>query len=166
MVKREGKTLPSMTYFEDRGTVYDAPIELLWDFMEKDEEFHPKAHATTLRNIEWKELSEVTGVIRCEVRDTGTQWRKMTARLTAIRPAVRILEELEGPYAGSKVVYLYSPRGRKTAVDVLFYMRNSELTPEEIRRDRLTTHANAFEEDVPFLHRFVRTHAALHPPPP
>ncbi len=162
---RRGIPSPEMTYFEDRGTVYDAPIEVLWDFMEKDEEFHPKAHSTSLRNFEAKELSEVTSLVRCEVQDGGGQWRKMVARITSIRPAARVNEELEGPYAGSKTVYLYSPRGRKTAVDVLFYMRSSELTPEEIRRDRLKTHANAFAEDVPYLRRFVRKHSELQTTP-
>lgn len=157
---RSRTSLPDVTYFEDRGTLYDAPLELLWDFMENDEEFHPKAHETSLRNFEARDISDVTSLVRCEVRDGSGQWRKMVVRITSIRPAVRVNEELEGRYAGSKVVYLYSPRGRKTAVDVLFYMRSSELTPEEIRRDRLTTHANAFAEDVPFLRRFVRKHTS------
>ena len=165
MVKRERKGLPNMTYFVDRGSVYDAPIEVLWDFMEKDEEFHPKAHGTSLRNFEAKEISEVTSLVRCEVREGGRQWKKMVARITSIRPAVRITEELEGPYAGSKTVYFYSPQGRKTAVDVLFYTRSSELTPEEIRRDKLTTHASAFAEDRPFLRRFARKHSELQTPP-
>ncbi|MCI4350456.1 MAG: hypothetical protein L3K15_02945 [Thermoplasmata archaeon] len=150
---------PSMTYFEDRGTVLDAPLEVVWDFMEKDEEFHPKAHATTLRNFESKQLSDVTILLSCEVRNGG-RWRKMVARLTTIRPAVRILEELEGPYAGSKTVHIYSPRGTKTATDVLFYMRSSELTPSEIKRDRLRTYASSHAEDVPYLRRFVRKHPA------
>ncbi len=157
--------MPDTTYFEDRGSVYDAPIEVLWDFMEKDEEFHPKAHKTGLRNFEAKEISEVTSLVRCEVRDGGSRWRKMVARITSIRPAVRINEELEGPYAGSKTVYLYSPRGRKTSVDILFYMKSSELTPEEIRRDRLRTHARSFAEDVPYLRRFVRKRSGLQTPP-
>jgi hypothetical protein len=159
-----GRPSPSMTYFEDRGTVYDVPLEVLWDFIEKDEEFHPKAHATTLRNFESKELSEVTILLSCEVRNAG-RWRKMVARLTTIRPAVRILEELEGPYAGSKTVHIYSPRGRKTATDVLFYMRSSELSPKEIKRERLKTYANSHAEDLPYLRRFARKNpAGLRPP--
>jgi hypothetical protein len=145
----------SMTYVEDRGTLLDAPLEIVWDFMQGDKEFHPRAHATTLRNIKWKDLSEVTGIIRCEV-DDGDGWRKMVARLTTIRPAVRIVEELEGPYAGTKMVFLYTPRGRKTAVDVLCYMRSSELSPREIRQKQLRALASAHAEDVPYLRRFAR----------
>jgi hypothetical protein len=162
---RRSRELPSpgMTYVEDRGTVLDAPLEVVWDFLQKDEEFHPKAHATTLRNVKWKDLSEVTGIIRCEV-DDGDGWRKMVARLTTIRPAVRIVEELEGPYAGSKMVFLYSPRGSKTAVDVLCYMRSSELSPQEIKRKQLRTFASAHAEDVPYLRRFARRHPQVRGP--
>jgi hypothetical protein len=103
-----GHPSPTMTYFEDRGTVLDAPLEVVWDFIEKDEEFHPTAHVTTLRNFGAKNLSEVTSFIRREVQEAG-RWRKMVARLTTIRPSVRILEALEGPYAGSKTVHVYRP---------------------------------------------------------
>jgi hypothetical protein len=110
-----------------------------------------------LRNVRWKDLSEVTGIIRCEVED-GDGWRTMVARLTTIRPAARIIEEHEGPYAGSKMVLLYAPRGRKTAVDVFCYMRSTELSPREIRHKQLRTFASAHAEDVPYLRRFARNH--------
>jgi ligand-binding SRPBCC domain-containing protein len=149
-----------MIYFEDRGAIYDAPLEVVWDFIEKDETFHPKAHAATLRNFESKDLSEVTSLIRCEVQDSGG-WRKMVSRFTTIRPAVRINEELEGPYAGSKTVHVYTPQGERTVVDVLCYMQSSELTPEEIKRDRLKSFATAFEEDLPYFRRFAEQHPSV-----
>jgi hypothetical protein len=131
----------------------------MWDFIEKDEEFHPTAHAATLRNFKAKDLSEVTSLINCEVRWGGHR-RKMVTRFTSIRPAVRINEELEGPYAGSKFVLLYSPRGRRTAVDVLCYMHSSELSPKQIKRETMKTLAKAHAEDMPLLRRFARKHPA------
>jgi hypothetical protein len=144
-----------LTYVEDRGTVYDVPLEVLWDFMKKDEEFHPKAHSASLRNFEAEKVSEVTSVLRYEIR-AGGRWRRMVSRLTEIRPAVRIDEELEGPFAGSKKVFLYSPRGRKTSVDVLCYMRSSEVPPSELERVTLKDLADNHAEDEPFLLRFAR----------
>ncbi len=151
---------PSMTYFEDRGAVLDAPLEVVWDFMQKDEEFHPKAHAPTLRNFKARALSEVTTLIRFERRTSGGRWTKFASRLTEIRPAVRIKEDLEGPYAGSVTVHVYRPRGRKTSVDVLCYMRSSEFSPKEIRREWLRIFARAGAEDEPWLRRFARKHPA------
>jgi hypothetical protein len=152
-----------VTYFEDRGGVFDAPIEVVWDYIEKDQEFHPKAHGTSLRNFEGKDFSEITSLVSCEVR-SGGRWRRMVSRYTSIRPAVRINEELEGPYAGSKMVFLYSPRGKRTAIDVLCFMQSSELTAEEIQRDTLRSLAKTFTEDAPFVRRYAQKHpAALGP---
>lgn len=147
---------PSLVYFEDRGSVYDAPLDVVWDFMLRDETFHPQAHATSLRNIESKPLSEVTDLISCEVRKGG-KWRRLVTRLTTIRPAVRIAEELEGPYAGSKMVFVYTPRGSRTVVDVLCYMRSLELTPKQIKVDTRRTLTNAFREDAPWFSKYARS---------
>lgn len=152
---------PSMTYFEDRGAVYDAPIETVWDFMQKDEEFHPKAHSATLRNMEQKQLSEVTLLLRYETLDGDRRrWRKYVSRLTEIRPSVRILEQLEGPNAGTKTVHLYIPRGKRTVVDVLCYMCSPERSPAETKREMLRKFSQAYKEDLPYFRRFARKQAA------
>ncbi|HTT73478.1 MAG TPA: hypothetical protein VMG99_04945 [Thermoplasmata archaeon] len=137
----------------------DAPLEVVWDFMKNDEEFHPQAHAATLRNLEVERLSELTHLIRCEMRVAG-RWRTIVSRLTEIRPAVRIDEEIEGPFAGSKKVFLYSPRGDKTSLEVHCYMRSSEHSPGEIRRSVLRELATNHAEDVPYLRLFARKRRA------
>ena len=148
---------PRVTYVEDRGSVYDAPLEVVWDFMEKDETFHPRAHTADVRNFEEKALSEVTTLLSYE-RRKGGRWEKMVCRMTAMRPAVRIQEDLDGPYAGSKTVFLYTPQGERTVVDVFGYVQSSELSPAEIQRDRKETWANAYSEDLPYFRRFAKQH--------
>jgi hypothetical protein len=71
---------------------------------------------------------------------------------------VRIKEDLEGPYAGSVTVHLYRPRAGKTSVDVLCYMRSSEFSSKEIKREWLRIFARAGAEDAPYLRRFARKH--------
>jgi hypothetical protein len=138
-----------MIYFEDRGSVLDAPIDVVWDFILKDNVYHPRAH-TGLRNMKWKDVNEITGEGTCEVM-RGGKWRKMKFRITTIPPYVRIVEEFGGRYAGQKFVLLYTPKGRnKTAVDVFVYTR--KRVAEEMRE----TLANAHEEDVPMLREFAR----------
>jgi hypothetical protein len=150
---------PRMTYVEDRGAIYDAPPEVVWDFMEKDETFHPKAHTADVRNFVDKSLSDVTILLSYE-RRKGDRWEKLVCRLTSLRPAVRIQEDLNGPYAGSKTVFLYTPRGNRTVVDVFGYVRSSELTPAEIKRDRMKTWAKAYSEDLPYFRRFAEQQAS------
>jgi hypothetical protein len=151
---------PKLTYVEDRGAVYDAPLDVVWDFMEKDETFHPKAHTSAVRNFEERAVSEVTILLSYE-RRKGDRWEKTVCRMTTLRPAVRIQEDLDGPFAGSKTVFLYTPQGGRTVVDVFGYVQSSELTPAEIRRDRKKTWAKAYSEDLPYFRRFARQHPAF-----
>ena len=143
-------------YFEDRGAVYDAPLDVVWDFWLKDETYHPKAHTSEVRNFRMKELSEVTTLLRYEAREAG-KWRRRACRMTVIRPAVRVQEDLEGPYAGSIKVYVYTPRGSRTAVDVLCWMKSTELTPKQIEVETRRTFANAFREDLPWFRKYVQS---------
>jgi hypothetical protein len=139
-----------MIYFEDRGTVLDAPIDVVWDFMLKDNVYHPKAHHNTLRNMKWKDLNEITGQGTCEVI-RGGRWSKMRFRMTTIPPYVRISEEFGGRYAGQKMVFLYTPKGRnKTAIDVFVY------APKRVAKETREDLAKAHEEDVPMLREFAR----------
>lgn len=141
-------------YFWDRGSVYDAPVDALWDFILTDRTFHPKAHRNSLRNMKWKDISEITGEGSCEVV-RGGKWTKMRFRATNIRPFVRINEEFAGRYAGLKMILLYTPKGKQTAVDV--FVLSPKRVAEEIRK----TLARAFDEDVPALREFLRSHESV-----
>ena len=144
-----------LVYFEDKGTVLDAPIDVVWDFMLKDNVYHSKAHHNSLRKMKWKDINEITGEGTCEVV-RGGRWTKMRFRMTTIPPFVRISEEFAGRYAGQKMAFLYSPKGRnRTAVNV-FVLAPKDVA-EETRRDL----AQAHEEDVPMLREFLRSRKAV-----
>jgi hypothetical protein len=141
-------------YLEDRGAVYDAPLEVVWDFWLKDETYHSHAHTSNVRNFRTKELSKLTTLIRYQALEGG-KWRKKACRMTVIRPAVRVQEDLLGPDAGSVKVYVYTPRGSKTVVDVHCWMRSSERTPKQIILEARKTFANAYREDLPWFRKYV-----------
>ncbi len=157
---RAKKTLveagPCRVYFEDRGAVYDAPLDVVWDFWLKDETYHPRAHTSEVRNFRAKELSEVTTLLRYEALEAG-RWKKRACRMTAISPAVRVQEDLTGPYAGSIKVFVYTPRGSRTAVDVLCWMRSTVLTPKQVKAEMRKVLANAYREDLPWFRKYVRS---------
>lgn len=144
-----------LVYFEDKGTVLDAPIDVVWDFMLKDNVYHPKAHHNSLRKMKWKVINEITGEGTCEVVRGGT-WTKMRFRMTTIPPFVRIIEEFAGRYAGQKMVFLYSPKGKnRTAVNVFV------LAPKDVAEQTRRDLAHAHEEDVPMLREFLRSRKAV-----
>jgi hypothetical protein len=154
--KKPVETSPSLVYFEDRGAVYDAPLDVVWDFWLKDETYHPKAHTSNVRNFRAKELSEETTLLLYEALEAG-QWRERACRMTTVPPAVRVQEDLKGPSAGSIKVFVYTPRGSRTAVDVLCWMRSTELTPKQIEFETRRDFANAFREDLPWFRKYVRS---------
>ncbi|MGI0079539.1 MAG: hypothetical protein ACRECH_07935 [Nitrososphaerales archaeon] len=141
------KNSKDMVNFEDKGSVFDAPIDVVWDYILSDNKYHSNAHHGSLRNMKWKELNEITGTGSCEVV-RGGRWSRMKFRNTTIPPLVRVHEELEGPYAGQKMVSLYTPRGNKTGIDVLVF------TPKKVERETRETLAKTFREDVPMLRQF------------
>lgn len=153
-------SVSGLTYIEDRGAVYDAPTDVVWDFMEKDETYHPKAHKSEVRNFKGKDISDVTSLLSYE-QLSGGRWQKRVCRMTTIRPVARVQEDLVGPYAGSMTVYLYTPRGEKTVVDVFGYACSTELTPAQIKRDRKKVWSNAYTEDLPYFRRFARQHPSV-----
>ncbi len=146
----------NLVYFEDRGAVYDAPPDVVWDFMTKDQTFHPRAHKGSVRKFRSRKLSDVSELLSWEERE-GRSWRARSARMTEIRPAVRIQEDLDGRYAGSTLVFLYAPLGRKTRVDVLCYMRSTEQTPRQIEAWWRRNFADNFREDRPWLRRYAKS---------
>jgi hypothetical protein len=77
--------------------------------------------------------------------------------MTVIRPAVRIQEDLEVPDAGSIKVYVYTPRGSRTSVDVLCWMRSADLTPKQIKVETRRVFASAFREDLPWFRKYVQS---------
>ncbi len=157
--RREARP-PNVAFVEDRGAVYDAPLEVVWDFM-NDEVFHPKAHTGDVRSFTEKSLSEVSTLLSYE-RRAGNRWEKLVCRMTTIRPAVRIQEDLTGPYAGSTTVFLYTSRGNRTVVDVFGYGPPSGMTPAEFRRGRKKMWAHAYSEDLPYFRRFAKQHPSVH----
>ena len=153
--KPKGATT-TRVYVEDRGAIYDAPIDVVWDFFLRDQTYHPRAHGGTVRRFRETRLSEVTTLLRYEAREGG-RWVKRACRMTTVPPAVRVQEDLRGPEAGSIKVYLYSPKGAKTRVDVLAYMRRDERSPKRLRADTRRGFADAYREDLPWFTKYVRS---------
>ena len=142
-------------FYHDANTVYDAPIDVLWDFMLKDEEFHPTAHAHALRNFDGKSLSPTCFEATFEVR-RGGEWHRSRSRITDYPPLCRIVEELEGDYAGTIFLVQYWPAGKRTHVDIWARLRSDVLTAQQLRAHWRESLASAFKEDVSVLPKFLK----------
>ena len=143
---------PSVVYFRQEGTMYDVPIDVLWDFMIW--EGHGAAHEQSLRNMTVLEETPSGVLYACETR-RGGEWRKITGRVVDFPPLGRFVQETEGLYKGTQMVFLYTPAGRKTRLDIVARFVSDELDPETLERHMADSIDFAGVEDDPYLRSFV-----------
>jgi hypothetical protein len=105
-----------MVHIKDEGSAFDAPIEIVWKFLQSDTE-HGQAHKTS-RNSQMKPLTENSFLLSMEQK-MGNDWVKVANRITILPPLGMAIEIVEGPMAGSKFVNYYTPKGNKTEVTVV-----------------------------------------------
>jgi len=71
--------------------------------------------------------------------------------MTTIPPLIRIHEEFAGRRAGLKMVFLYTPKGKRTAVDVFV------LAPRSVVEETRRSLAQADAEDAPMVRAYSRS---------
>jgi hypothetical protein len=145
--------VPSVVNFRQEGTMYDVPIDVLWEFMSW--EGHSAAHEKTLRNMTVLEETPNGALVTFEVMRGGA-WRKVTDRVVDFPPLGRVVEEIEGPYKGTQMVFLYTPVGGKTRLDIVARFVSDVLDPEALERHMVDSIENAGIEDDPYLQRFAQ----------
>lgn len=137
-----------MVYLKDEGSLFDAPIEYVWKYI-FDGEKHDPAHPTA-RNSKFEKVSDVTFIYASERLLRG-KWAPDRMRISMFPPVSVVTEWLEGALAGSKLVYVYSPQGGKTRIDVYGEFTSKTLPPNEVEaaaREFLETEYNA---DAPLI---------------
>ncbi|MCI4355884.1 MAG: hypothetical protein L3K18_01905 [Thermoplasmata archaeon] len=118
-----------MVYLEDEGSEFDAPIDFVWKYVFGGEK-HDGAHKTT-RKPQFKKISDITIEYSSERLLRG-KWAPDRMRISMVPPIAVVTEWLEGVLAGSKLVYVYSPRGNKTGIDVYGEFTSATLAPSEV----------------------------------
>lgn len=132
-----------MVYVKDEGSEFEAPIDFVWKYIFGGEG-HDAAHKMT-RNPTFKKVSEITIEYGSE-RHLRGKWAPDRLRITMVEPISVTTEWLEGVLSGSKLVYVYSPKGEKTRIDVYGEFTSKTLPPDEVEaaaREFLETEFNA-----------------------
>jgi hypothetical protein len=137
-----------MVYVKDEGSTFDAPIDFVWKYMYSDLD-HDKAHTTT-RNPKFEKVSEITFIYGSE-RHLRGKWAPDRLRISMADPVAVVTEWLEGVLAGSKFVYVYSPQGGKTRIDVYGEFVSKTLPPEEVEAAAREFLESEFQADAPAI---------------
>ncbi|MFZ0891445.1 MAG: hypothetical protein WB778_09990 [Thermoplasmata archaeon] len=137
-----------MVYLKDEGSVFDAPIDFVWSYIFGGEG-HDSAHKTT-RNSKFGKVSDITILYGSERLLRG-KWAPDQLRISMFPPISVVTEWLEGVLAGSKLVYLYSPQGEKTRIDVYGEFTSKSLSPKEVEAAAQEFLETEFAADAPVI---------------
>jgi hypothetical protein len=141
-----------MVFIKDEGSVFDAPIDVVWAYQDSGKD-HDAVHKTT-RNGTFEKVSAITFIYAAE-RNFRGKWAPDRFRITVIPPVSMIMEWLEGPLAGSKFMYVYTPKGNKTGIDVYGEFTSKTLPPDEVEAAAREWLASEFEADAPAVRAFA-----------
>lgn len=142
-----------MVYLKDEGSLFEAPIDFVWKYIEGGEG-HDSSHTTT-RNPKFGKVSDVTFTYASERLLRG-KWAPDRMRISMFPPVSVVTEWLEGALAGSKLVYVYSPEGEKTRIDVYGEFTSKTLPPEEVEAAAREFLDTEYRDDAPVVRERYR----------
>jgi len=144
-----------MVFLKDEGSDFDAPIDFVWKYISGGEA-HDGVHKTT-RNPKFKKVSEVTFEYASERLLRG-KWAPDRMRISMFPPVSVVTEWLEGVLAGSKLVYVYSPHGNRTRIDVYGELTSPTLPASEVEAAAREFLESEYAADAPVIREeFAKT---------
>jgi hypothetical protein len=147
-----------MVYIADEGSTFDAPVDLVWKYIFGGEA-HDGAHTTT-RNSKFEKVSEITFIYASERLLRGT-WAPDRMRISMFPPVSVVTEWLDGVLAGSTLVYVYSPKGKQTRIDVYGEFTSKTLPPGDVEATAREFLQTEFDADAPVIRaEAARVHQA------
>jgi len=102
-----------MVYILDEGSVFDAPIDVIWKYLASDGHRH-----NSLKLISREMANSNTVIITAERNILGKMVRTKIKN-TLYPPLGFVQEHLEGPTAGSRAFLYYIPKGNQTGVTIV-----------------------------------------------
>ena len=129
-----------MVYILDEGSVFDAPIGKIWEYLSSQSHNHPSMKVIS------REMKGQTVEITTE-RDFGGKKARMKIRNTLFPPFGMVQEYLEGPLAGSRACAFYIPKGQRTGITVVGDFKMEGANDEETRKALMASLETIFNED-------------------
>jgi hypothetical protein len=138
-----------MVRITDEGSHFDAPIDKVWKLVElhgeKLSEIHPD-----IQHPKMERVGENQGMINYTM-DMNGQKISIRLRTTVLPPLAQVLEHLDGPMAGSKIISYYTPKGDKTAVTVVADFESPVMTPPQLEAAARDFLDRGFDQDQSYL---------------
>ena len=142
-----------MTFIQDSGSVFEAPLEMVRKLAEDHVEQGNKIHPNT-RNNKTEIIGETSFINSWEQDDENSQTIRMKVKGTTYYPLGIAFEILEGPFADSKYFvyyFLLDNDNSKTGVTVVGDFKSNVIPEEQIKLTVLSFLEKVFSEDVAYL---------------
>ena len=141
-----------MVHIEDLGSHFDAPIETVWKFINSPAD-HGASHQDR-RNVRGEPDGENRITSSWEQNVQGN-WVKVQNQVTLFAPVAMLVHSVEGPLAGSKFMFYYSPKGDKTGVSVIGDFQSKTIPPAQLEQAVLASLEAAFNDDQAAIRRMA-----------
>jgi hypothetical protein len=138
-----------MVRIVDEGSHFDAPIAKVWKLVELHGEKLTEIH-TDVQHPNIDRVGENQGMISYTLEMNG-QKIPVRMRTTSLPPLAQILEHLDGPLAGSKIISYYTPKGDRTGVTVVADFESPMLTPPQLDAAAREFLDRGFDQDQAYL---------------
>ena len=113
-----------MVYILDEGSVFDVPLESLWEYLPSDAHKHPSM------NLISREVQGNVVTVTSE-RNVDGKMVRSKLKITLYPPLGLVQEYIEGPGAGSRAFTHYAPKGGKTVITVVGDFKIAGMSDEE-----------------------------------
>ncbi len=136
-------------FIADWGSHYDAPVDKVVKLLEAHMTDSGKIHPN-VKNLKLEKMSENVTIGSAEL---DVQGRKVGTRVryTMLPPLGVAIEQLEGPFAGSKYFFYYVPKGDKTEVVAVGEFKSPIMSDEQLKQAVDVYLEEAFKEDTAYL---------------
>jgi hypothetical protein len=141
-----------LVHVRDEGATFDAPVDVVWQYLTSGPT-HAEAHKL-IRNRTQQPAGE-NAVIATMERNWNGEWIKVVSRMTRLPPLGVVQEFLEGPFAGSKAMLVYTPQGAKTRVDVFGEFTSPTIPAKDVEKAALKWLEQSYDEDAPAVKAFA-----------
>jgi hypothetical protein len=145
----------SVRYFDlvfilDEGSVFDAPVDKIWRFMQTPGEHHKHGSMTNVR----REMDGNSALLSFDAEGPGGAKTLVRIKSTPLLPVGRMMEYIEGPLAGSRAFSYYVPMGDKTGVTIVGEYVSRSIPENQLKSTVMAQLEKSFNEDNENLKNF------------
>jgi hypothetical protein len=144
---------PPMVFVLDEGSVFDAPLDVVWDFVGLGDEHSHAHHHRAWRRQRGEGNS---GTYSWEQEFAG-QPTRFTMHWVSYHPLGVAYGVLEGPFAGSHFFLYYTPHGKTTGVTVVGEFASPTIPEARLESEVLRFFSIEFEQDHEAIRKRGRT---------